>query len=668
MIKKTLLILSLLFLTPVLAQAQSVPEAGDLIQAEGSDAVYYLGSDNKRYVFPNEKTYKTWYEDFSQVVLISPEQLASYQIGGNITYRPGTRLVKITSDPKTYAVEPGGVLRWITTEEVASGLYGDNWASLIDDVADVYFINYKLADNPLDSLQHPIGSLISYPDSSDIFIISLENNILVARKINSLADNNYQAQYVLNIPSSLTYPNGTPVTGPEENLVDLLADQVSQPTVLPEEPAEPTALPELAPGSLFVDSRSLSIGDGSLDKPYRTINQGLANLSAGQTLYIRGGVNGSQLAYNEALSIISGGAFDKPKTIKAFPGEKVNIDLSTTLIINSHWLVFEDLIFDWHNSANDAIHIGGSDISFKNVEFSQSQGDGVVFLAGAENNTLTESRVHNFGLDCVEIRSITKNITISNSEIFDCTNDAVEIQAAVAQDLSRMPSDIIINGNTFSAGATGGFRGINVLGTISTTISNNIFDQFLTDAIEITDLSQNVSVTSNKISSSVDAIEIKSINGYTPRNIDVFNNIIYGIIGPYALYFNGVDSLRVVHNTIVNITSSPFKVGTTGITSGQIRNNLISNSGANQIEKQAQKAVVSNNGWFNGASESGLGGSHNFQGDDPKFTDSVNDNFHLLPDSPAVDAGIELNYIVSDFAGNSRLVGPAPDLGAYEVQ
>src|SRR5262249_24538433 len=65
-------------------------------------------------------------------------------IGGNVTYRPGAKMVKIQSDPKTYAVDAGGVLRWVKNEAVASALYGADWNTKIDDVPDAFFVNYKL--------------------------------------------------------------------------------------------------------------------------------------------------------------------------------------------------------------------------------------------------------------------------------------------------------------------------------------------------------------------------------------------------------------------------------------------------------------------------------------------------------------------------------------------
>lgn len=124
---------------------------GDLIKLECNSsnkticsAVYYLAKNGKRYVFPNEKIFFTWYADFSTVKIVSAEQLASYVIGGNATYRPGTKMIKIDTDPKVYAVEKGGKLRWVKTEAVAIALYGSNWNRMIDDLPDSFFFNYTI--------------------------------------------------------------------------------------------------------------------------------------------------------------------------------------------------------------------------------------------------------------------------------------------------------------------------------------------------------------------------------------------------------------------------------------------------------------------------------------------------------------------------------------------
>ncbi|HLD18337.1 MAG TPA: hypothetical protein VJB99_04735, partial [Patescibacteria group bacterium] len=82
--------------------------AGDLIKGTTLSTVYYYATDGKRYAFPNEKTYFTWYSDFSGVKTLSDSELAAISLAGNIVYRPGSRWIKIASDPKVYAVTTDG--------------------------------------------------------------------------------------------------------------------------------------------------------------------------------------------------------------------------------------------------------------------------------------------------------------------------------------------------------------------------------------------------------------------------------------------------------------------------------------------------------------------------------------------------------------------------------
>ncbi len=131
---------------------------GKLIKGESTSSVYYI-SGEERFVFPNEQIFKSWYEDFDDVETIDDEQLADYTLGGNVTYRPGTRLVKLTNNPKVYAVEPGGILRWVTSETIALSLYGEDWASRVDDLADGFFTSYEIG-NDLEDAVYPDGTLL----------------------------------------------------------------------------------------------------------------------------------------------------------------------------------------------------------------------------------------------------------------------------------------------------------------------------------------------------------------------------------------------------------------------------------------------------------------------------------------------------------------------------
>lgn len=123
----------------------ATPPAGSLVRGSQA-AVYFITADSKRYAFPNERVYRTWYADFASVTRVSDDVLAALPLGGMVRYRPGVRLVKIESDPKVYAVGSYGKLRWVTTEAIARTLYGAQWASTVDDLSAAFFTQYEIGD------------------------------------------------------------------------------------------------------------------------------------------------------------------------------------------------------------------------------------------------------------------------------------------------------------------------------------------------------------------------------------------------------------------------------------------------------------------------------------------------------------------------------------------
>lgn len=132
---------------PVASQAAVTTafNAGDLIKGSGQ-TVYYFAENGKRLVFPNEKTYFTWYANFDGVLQIPDAMLQAIPLGGNVLYRPGKKMVKITTDPRTYVVDRGGYLRHVTSEQLAQTFYNINWKNQIDDVPDAFFTNYKVGN------------------------------------------------------------------------------------------------------------------------------------------------------------------------------------------------------------------------------------------------------------------------------------------------------------------------------------------------------------------------------------------------------------------------------------------------------------------------------------------------------------------------------------------
>ncbi len=201
-------------------------EPGDLIQGSGP-AVYWLGRNLRRYVFPDEQTFRAHYPSYDGIRLITDEELRDIQIGGNVPIRPGTWLIKITTDPKVYAVTQCGVLHWIETEELALQLFGPHWnegrmkevsGKLVrrtQDVPDAFFVNYSVGlsiSRPI----HPDGTVIRYGDTLERYVIQEGRRRLITPDAFRL--NRFQEGFV--VRTVIPYPDGPPVTDYERTLTD----------------------------------------------------------------------------------------------------------------------------------------------------------------------------------------------------------------------------------------------------------------------------------------------------------------------------------------------------------------------------------------------------------------------------------------------------------------
>jgi hypothetical protein len=70
----------------------------------------------------------------------------------------------------------------------------------------------------------------------------------------------------------------------------------------------------------YVSLKGSDSNAGTLEAPFRTINQAVARLQPGDTLFVRGGT------YFESVSVRVNGAKEAPITIQSYPGERATID------------------------------------------------------------------------------------------------------------------------------------------------------------------------------------------------------------------------------------------------------------------------------------------------------------------------------------------------------
>jgi hypothetical protein len=195
------------------------------------EAVYYLDADWKRRPFPNSQVYMSWYRDFSGVQELTASELSEFRMGTPIVYRPGTRLIKIQSVPKVYAVEPGGVLRWITSEDVAKGLYGVDWAKRVDDVSETFFINYR-EGAPLTLAAWPTGSFVrSASDPATYHVSGLIKRKALPEALAGLRVND--ADIIMTSASLGDYAFGTDLAEASWNMIDTSQQSVAEPLPAP---------------------------------------------------------------------------------------------------------------------------------------------------------------------------------------------------------------------------------------------------------------------------------------------------------------------------------------------------------------------------------------------------------------------------------------------------
>jgi hypothetical protein len=206
-------------------------QPGDLIKLPndgdpttyGDSSVYVIGTDGERHPFPSEKVYRTWYPDFDDINIISEEKMASIELGDPILVRPGTRWVKIQSNPKVFYVEPGSAtLRHIADERTAERLGGENWDKNVIDIPPTCFGCYEIGEpithESLDE-EWPDGSLMRAPGEQGISYID-EGYRRPITSGAAMEANNFQERFVeVNEESSwMDLPTGFFITDYEERL------------------------------------------------------------------------------------------------------------------------------------------------------------------------------------------------------------------------------------------------------------------------------------------------------------------------------------------------------------------------------------------------------------------------------------------------------------------
>jgi hypothetical protein len=171
----------------------------DNVTTDADSIIYEIGCDNVLHIVPNEATYKTWWTNYEDVSFIESSFLISHELGASVTVRPGTCLVKQTSSPKVYAVEPSGILRWIPDEATAETLYGPRWNTIILDIPDAIFADYTVGDD-LGNTAYPAG-ILGY--NSDGQVVYLDSDTYYTMPGGILSYMRFQSKFLVDLNDAI---------------------------------------------------------------------------------------------------------------------------------------------------------------------------------------------------------------------------------------------------------------------------------------------------------------------------------------------------------------------------------------------------------------------------------------------------------------------------------
>ncbi len=138
-----------------------------------------------------------------------------------------------------------------------------------------------------------------------------------------------------------------------------------------------------------------------------------------------------------------------------------------------------------------------------------------------------------------------------------------------------------------------------------------------------------------------------------------------------GIWSEGIDSVPVIQDNTFYSNTAVTAGGMLYIWDGSpiIRSNLVVSNSAGEegggIYGDDTAVLDYNDFWGNaGGNYSNISpGVHDISAN-PLLVDPENSDFHLSPSSPCIDAGDPSNFPPTDFEGDPRPNGPAPDIGA----
>jgi parallel beta-helix repeat protein len=387
----------------------------------------------------------------------------------------------------------------------------------------------------------------------------------------------------------------------------------------------------------YVATTGNDANPGTQALAFRTIAKGLSILAAGDTLYIRGGT------YEEAINsnvhrIPSGTSWSNAPLIASYPGETAILRPTSNsagagavinvVAANLQYVVFDrltlDAIYTTHGISIGQLintpvthHIRFQNGDIKNAAQMNVTGEGAYI-------EVLRSQIHDAGhgqcnltstLGCYGFYWKGNNSLFDGNQVYNNGGYGFHLYH---EGLSDVDNNIVRNN----------------------AVNNNGFSDYRGSLVQL------------------DGILLSSGGG----NI-AYNNVVYGNkhSGIRVAYTRGDTNNQVYNNTAYGNGLAGIELSTSA-PSTVVRNNILAaNQGVSFVDRGASGTVVSNN--LCDTSGTGCAIVSN-----PKLVNPAGQDFHLQADSPAIDVGLALSQVTTDYYGIPRPQGAQYDVGASEYQ
>jgi parallel beta-helix repeat protein len=424
----------------------------------------------------------------------------------------------------------------------------------------------------------------------------------------------------------------------------------------------------------FVATNGLDSNPGTMTSPFATLNRAAQAAAPGDTVNVRGGT----YLLQQPQWLGNSGTAAARIVFQSYPGETAILD-GSQLPANT-----------------DALSIGGQYVDLKGFEVRNATHNGIVVWGGSHDRILNDV-VHDNQYSGIysgySSPNVVSDITVDGNTVYHnaLMNSAKTLASWPAALVGQRVANYTVTNNTVYDNYGEGIDfvlGDGGLASGNTLHDNYSVEMYLDNASHVT-LQQNLIYTTNDptyyrswgaVTGPAASFQVanETYSDSNPCDHDtIINNIAIG--GHWNFRYGnyksggGLRDFVVANNTFYSASGSMLSIDAdAGHTNTVFSNNLFYQTNGHPMVQFNGTAGLSNlsfsyNLWYGGSAGPAAG-----PGDvnanpllaNPGGTQAT--DYRLLGNSPAIDTGVTVPAVTTDYFGTGRPQGVAYDIGAYE--